>query len=102
MNLFASERVRDKLDKKHKVTLDEVRHCFLNKVGCYLRDTREQHETDPPTQWFISETNQRRKLKIVFIRRQIRDVVRIDIRTAYAPNPQEIALYERIGMKPKE
>jgi hypothetical protein len=92
-----SERVADKLAHKHGVTRDEVCQCFVNRDGGFLEDTREQHRTDPPTQWFVAETNQRRKLKIVFIQRTFGDQRRVDIRTAYDANPTEIAIYERFG-----
>jgi uncharacterized DUF497 family protein len=92
-----SERVLDKLKRKHNVTYDEVQQCFENRSGGFLEDPREVHRTIPPTQWFIAETNQRRKLKVVFIQRQPRGVVRIDIRTAFEPNEEETHIYKKYG-----
>lgn len=62
-----STRVVEKLLNKHKVTRDEVVECFLNRSGPTFRDTRENHETDPPTQWFCAETDRGRLLKVVFV-----------------------------------
>lgn len=97
MKCQISERVLDKLKHRHNVTYDEVEQCFENRVGGFLEDTREAHQSNPPTQWFIAETNQCRKLKVAFMRRVIRGVVRIDVRTAYEPNPEEIRIYEKYG-----
>lgn len=97
MKLEISDAIREKLAKKHGVTPDEIRQCFENRDGGFLEDTREQHRTDPPTQWFVAETNKRRKLKIAFIARQTRDGLRIFIRTAYPANSDEIRIYERLG-----
>jgi uncharacterized DUF497 family protein len=92
-----SDSIREKLLKKHGVTPEEVSQCFANREGGFLEDTREEHRTDPPTQWFVSETDRRRKLKVVFIARQTRDGPRIFIRTAYPANADEIRIYERFG-----
>ncbi len=61
----------------------------------FLEDDREEHRTDPATQWFIAETNQRRKLKVVFILRHDLRSKRIDIRTAFEPNAEEMRIYEK-------
>lgn len=100
--LYISEKVKAKLAEKHNVTPEEVTQCFENLEGGFLRDTREDHQTDPPTFWFISETNKRRKLKVAFVHREFIDdsgktIKRTDIRTAYEPNPDELEIYERRG-----
>jgi hypothetical protein len=97
VNVTISERVLEKLASKHRVTADEVRQCFENRDGGLLEDTREEHRSDPPTQWFIAETNQCRKLKVIFIQRVFRGVVRNDVRSAYDPSAQAIRLYEKYG-----
>lgn len=101
MPLFFSPGILKKLAEKHGVLEVEVRQCFINLEGSYLRDTREQHDTDPPSYWFISETNQRRKLKVVFVARKVDTPTgvqtRVDIKTAYPPAPDEIELYARWG-----
>lgn len=93
MNLDISDRVRDKLSSKHGVTEAEIRQCFENREGRLLEDTRENHQTNPPTQWFISYTNHQRKLKLVFV---IKDGV-IYLKTAYEPNQTELTIYSRYG-----
>jgi hypothetical protein len=52
-----------------RVTDKEVRECFQNFAGQYATDDRPQHRTasGKPTYWFVGETNQRRKLKIMFV-----------------------------------
>jgi len=95
VNIYISERIKQKLLEKHGVRPDEIRHCFENRDGRFLEDKRESHKTDPPTQWFIAETNQRRLLKVAFINQAVIKGYRIDIRTAYEPNKTEIDIYER-------
>jgi uncharacterized DUF497 family protein len=97
VQISIAERVLEKLTTKHRVTADEMRQCFENRDSGLLEDDREEHRTDPPTQWFIAETNQCRKLKIVFIQRQARGVVRVDVRSAYEPNAEELRLYATYG-----
>jgi uncharacterized DUF497 family protein len=102
MPLWYSEDVRKKLADKHGVSEDEVRQCFENLEGDYIKDTREEHLTDPPTYWFISETNKRRVLKVAFVARKVKTEsgteTRVDIKTAYEPDANEIELYKRRGM----
>jgi hypothetical protein len=97
MRIAISPQVAAKLNEKHGVTPDEVRQCLENRGGGFLEDNREEHRTDPPTQWFIGETNRGRKLKVVFIQRQTPTGLRVDIRTAYPPNDTEIRIYEKFG-----
>jgi hypothetical protein len=102
MAISISPRIREKLAERHGVTEDEIRQCFINLEGEYIRDTREEHDTVPPTYWFISETTTRRKLKILFVARKVDTIdgpkTRIDIKTAYEPSQEEIDLYARRGM----
>lgn len=94
MGLVISSKVREKLAQKTPpVTEDEIRQCFANRDGRYLIDEREQHTTDPPTRWFIAETDSGRKLKVAFIPRNP-DIV---IKTAYDPNNVELRIYGREG-----
>jgi len=101
MPLWYSDEVRRKLAEKHKVSEDEVRQCFENREGDYLEDTREEHRTDPPTHWFVSQTNRLRVLKVVFVARRIKtesgSETRVEIKTAYPANPTEIDIYSRLG-----
>jgi hypothetical protein len=86
-------RHQGKVKKKHCVAEEEITQCFASRTGRYLMDQREDHQTDPPTLWFIAETDYGRLLKIVFIS-QDNDII---IKTAYAPNETEINIYTRHG-----
>ena len=103
MSIWISPRVRAKLAQKHHVTESEIRQCFENLDGEYLRDPREEHHTEPPTYWFVSETNARRKLKVVCLFRKVPSTdgspptIRIEIKTAYDANATEIDIYSRHG-----
>jgi hypothetical protein len=103
MAIVISDKVRRKLTEKHNVSEDEIRQCFVNGGDHFFRDNREDHQTNPPSHWFISETNQRRKLKIVFLARRVEapegQKVQIEIKTAYPPNAEEIALYDRLSRR---
>jgi hypothetical protein len=68
--------------------------CFENKYGGLLEDTREKHATTPLTRWFISETNQRRRLKICFIPYP----TELHIKSAYEPNAEEIRIYNKYAV----
>jgi uncharacterized DUF497 family protein len=92
-NLKVSEAVKSKLHEKHQVTLREVEPCFQNREGRLLYDDRAWTKTHPPTLWVIAPTHQNRLLKIVYI--QIGNEVML--KTAYEPNEQELAIYERFG-----
>jgi len=91
MAIKISPSVREKLTNKHRVNEDEIAQCFANRSCSYLIDMRADHQTNPITRWFISETDVGRKLKIAFIPRQD-DVF---IRTAYPPSEEEIAIYKK-------
>lgn len=90
-NLKISQQVLQKLRQKHCVTRDEIEECFLNRTRGFLEDTRLNHLTDPPTLWFIAETDNRRKLKIVFI--ELANGT-YEIKTAYKPNLNEVKIYD--------
>lgn len=91
-NFKISKRISEKLLEKHGVTTEEVFECFLNRTKGLLEDTRLDHKTNPPTLWFIAETDHCRLLKIVFI--ELPDGT-YEIKTAYAPNENEVKIYER-------
>ena len=92
LSIHASARIRKKLQEKHGVTMNEVEQCFLNRFGKNLQDTRTDHQTNPPTLWFIAETNRQRKLKIVFVL-ELDNL--ITLKTAYEPNTIEIDIYNK-------
>jgi hypothetical protein len=87
--LVISPEVLAKIEKKHFIERKEVEQCFLTREGGLLIDDREQHRTDPPTQWFLARTNRGRLLKIVFVQ----NGPTIQLKTAYEPNQTEIDIY---------
>lgn len=91
MALIISQKILDKLASKHNVKQEEVAQCFANRSGEFLSDTREDHASDPPTLWFISETDYGRKLKVVFIKKG-KDIY---LRSTFAPNEKEIRIYNK-------
>lgn len=90
--LKISERILSKLKDKHKVNVEEIWECFINRTGGFLEDTRENNKTEPPTMWFIAQTDTGRLLKVVFI--QV-DVDIYEIKTAFIPNLIEVKLYDK-------
>jgi len=96
-----SPRTRRKLAEKHSVSEDEVRQCFENMEGNLLKDRREDHQSDVITWWFVAETNRQRKLKVCFVIRRVETTdgpkTFFEVKTAYPPNADEIALYDRYG-----
>lgn len=92
-NLHVTDAVLQKLKVKHGVDLLEVERCFFNRSGKLLYDTRALTKTNPPTLWFIAKTNQNRLLKIVYIQKG----VKIILKTAYEPNEAELAIYAQYG-----
>ena len=96
--LFMSKDVEEKLKTKHDVVPREVQECFNNRLRTYLEDTKEDHKTNPPTWWFVGETDLERELKVCFIYRK---GVGYEIKTAYEPNGQEREVYLRVS-KPRE
>ena len=91
MRLTISLQVLAKLaSKTPPVSREEVEQCFANRCGVTLIDDRAEHASDPPTRWFIAETDFGRKLKIAFVPRG-QD---IHIRTAYDANRKWIGIYD--------
>lgn len=95
MDLNISDRVRHKLTSRHGVSEVEIQACFANRQGNYLKDVREEHESDPPTLWFIAETDHGRKLKIVFMQEHDGSIT---IKTAYEANEEEVRIYGKFGL----
>lgn len=90
MALVISQKTREKLASKHGVTIKDVEECLCD-MGVTLIDTRENHKTDPPTQWFIGQTFMGKKLKVVFIFEND-DVI---IKSAFPPNADELRIYAK-------
>ncbi|MBC8951959.1 hypothetical protein [Xenorhabdus sp. PB62.4] len=96
MKLLISSKVRQKLSNKTPpVNEEDILQCFSNRVGRFLEDTREDNRSDPPTKWFISETDYGMKLKIVFVFYPDKGIA---IRTAYAPDYEELRIYNKYGL----
>lgn len=95
MEFKISAGVATKLRDKHQVSQQEVVECFYNKWGRFFTDTRLEHQTDPPTYWFISETDKNRRLKVVFIRHP--DL--FEIKSAFPPELDAEKLYEDLCQK---
>jgi len=94
MKLSISEAVRQKLAIKHGgITEVDIVECFANREAGFLADKRADHQTNPPSQWFIAETNSGRKLKVVFMYHS--DTKNIVIKTAYDANAEEIRIYKK-------
>lgn len=92
-NIIISAGVLAKLRDKHDVEKREVEQCFENHIGLFLEDTREDHQTDPPTLWFIAPTHKERLLKVIFI---VMDG-NFHIKSAFDPNDEERSIYDNLG-----
>jgi hypothetical protein len=90
MDLLITPKIARKLREKHNVSEPEVFQCFLNRTGKYAHDYRDAHQTEPPTLWFISQTDAGRQLKIVLVRYPDKQIV---IKSAYEPDFTELRLY---------
>ncbi|MCB5227646.1 ADP-ribosyl-(dinitrogen reductase) hydrolase [Alishewanella sp. 16-MA] len=91
MAIYISDKVKNKIQEKHGLTLDEVYEAISGRLAGFLADTREEHKSDPPTYWFIGSTDFGKKIKVAFI---YKDDTLI-IRTAYEANPRELAIYNK-------
>jgi uncharacterized DUF497 family protein len=91
MGIQFSSGVLHKLEVKHGVTSQEVEEYFLNREPYLLTDYRECHKTEPPTLWFIANTNKGRALKICFISIDGIEIVK----SAFEPNIAELRIYSR-------
>jgi hypothetical protein len=81
------------MEERHHVKVPgEILECFANRTGRYLDDLREKNKTTPKTQWFISETDYGKKLKIVFIMHPNKA---IEIKSAFEPNANELFIYNK-------
>lgn len=94
MSLIISSKISQKLEQKHGVSKDDILQCFASREKGFLEDTREDHKTDPPTKWFIGETDFGRKLKVVFVQTDKGDIY---IKTAYLANDDEKRIYEKFA-----
>lgn len=92
-NLVISPAIEEKLTLKHQITRKDVEQCFNNRTRSYLIDDRLDHQTEPPTEWFISENDRGILIKVVFIF----DDGLIYLKSAFPPNSTEIRIYNTIS-----
>ena len=78
---------------KRGIDLKDIIECFANRTAGNIVDDREHNRTNPPTVWFISETDNRRELKVVYIHLAKAD--RAVIKSAYPPDREEKVMYIR-------
>lgn len=95
MAIRISAKTYAKLAQKHGVNAEEITQCFATCEGRFLEDPREEHRTDPPTLWFVSETYYGRMLKVVFIKKD----GDIFIKSAFPPNDEEKRIYLKYGLR---
>ena len=93
IRLSITPDIKQKLKEKHDVKESEIEECFLNREKDHLIDTREEHATNPPTQWFIARTDTGRLLKVVWVNDEVSGIT---IKTAYEPAQETIDFYNRI------
>lgn len=92
MSLIISPKIAAKLSSKERpVSKQEVVEVFANRSGAYLTDDREEHASDPPTLWFVAETDSGRRLKVMFIARD----GDIYLRSAYDANAEVTRIYQK-------
>ena len=89
MSLVISKSIQKKLTEKHGVRRKEVLECFQNMTHRPIKDEREEHETNPPTMWIVSETNHRRELKVLFV---LKDGG-VYLKSAYEPSDRVKNMY---------
>ena len=93
-NLVISPAIEGQLILKHQLSRKDVEQCFINRARSYLIDDRLQHQTEPPTEWFISENDRGILIKVVFIL----DDGLIYLKSAFPPNSIEICIYNTISV----
>lgn len=91
MAIQITQEILDKLRDKHQVTAREVEECFLNMTGNALMEQRDKHKTNPPTMWFIAETNKARLLKVCYVMFG----GNIYIKSAFEPDQEELRIYKK-------
>lgn len=91
MKIYISDETMRKLIEKHGVVEREVHECFQNRDGPMFQDLMEDHQTDPPTMWFVAETD-RGRLLAVYCVPMVQGGVRV--KTAFPPGPGRAKKYE--------
>lgn len=93
-NLVISPAIERKLTLKHGINRQDIEQCFINRIRSYLFDDRLNHQTEPPTEWFISENDRGLLIKVVFVF----DNGMIYLKSAFPPNSTEIRIYNTISV----
>ncbi|WP_458763587.1 ADP-ribosyl-(dinitrogen reductase) hydrolase [Cupriavidus basilensis] len=94
MSVVIPPRIKTKLaDVNHQVSEEEVREAFDNICGSFLVDSREDHQTDPPTLWFVAETRKGRFLKVMFVPREGNNIVK----SAYEATENIQRIYDKFA-----
>jgi hypothetical protein len=93
-NLVISAEIKEKLVLKHNLSRKDVEQCFKNRTHSYLQDIRLEHLTEPITEWFISENDSGKLIKIVCIFNN----GQIFLKSAFPPNEKEISIYNSISI----
>jgi hypothetical protein len=92
--MFISPAVREKLaDPTHQVTEDEILQCFANRDGRQCYDERPEHRSNPPTLWFVAETDYGRRLKVCYILHA--DTKLVEIKSAYLATDEVTRIYNK-------
>lgn len=95
LRFHIADSILNKLAEKHNVTRNEVEQCFLNRKLPVLVDDLEDHETDPPSLFFIAYTNAGRRLKVVYIQKG----PKVIIKTCFEPTEAMVRVYHHLVKK---
>lgn len=91
LSLVISKKIEEKLRTKHGIDPTEVEECFYNRTKGTLIDDREDHKTNPPSEWFIAKTDKDRLLKVIFV---LEDG-KIHIKSCFDADSASIRIYKR-------
>lgn len=95
MALIISPKIEAKIggDDHDNVTRQEVEECFQNHCSGYCHEQNAEHQDNEglPSLWFVAETNKRRVLKIMFVRRD----GDIYLKSAYPANQRVRDIFKR-------
>jgi hypothetical protein len=91
--LVISPKIEEKLRAKHDIEPAEVTECFYNRTKGALIDTREEHKTKPPSEWFIAKKDKGRLLKVIFVP----DKGQIFIKSCFDADKTSIRIYNKLA-----
>lgn len=82
-------------DDHGNVTEKEVNECFSNHCGRYCYEQHPEHvdRQGRPSPWFVAETNQRRLLKIMFVR----EADNIELKSAYPATSRVADIFRKFA-----